>query len=116
MYGIGKFNNPLDEYVYKVTLQGGCDDEIGSVTENGYWYGLMRDGRSIFLDNDPFLESLSEGDRELLTSCAGVIVSEDADGFVYVEYYHDEDELNDAWQRIVEFVSAWYDEDGEKEE
>jgi hypothetical protein len=34
-YGPGKFDTMLDAYVYDVSLDGGCDDEVGSVEENG---------------------------------------------------------------------------------
>ena len=32
-YGPGKFSTILDSYVYQVSLEGGCDDEIGSVDQ-----------------------------------------------------------------------------------
>lgn len=57
-YGPGKFDTILDSYVYAVSLDGGTDDEAGDVSECGAWYGLMRNGRTIFKDHDPMLESL----------------------------------------------------------
>ena len=108
-YGAGKFNTILDSYVYQVSLDGGCDEEIGSVDEAG-WFGLMRNGRTIFRDHDPLLETLNEAEQEKLTSCSGVILSEDSCGFVYVDYYENEAELDAAWDRVV---SENEDEEGE---
>jgi len=99
-YGPGKFNTILDSYVYSVSLDGGCDDETGDSPE-GYWYGLMRNGRTIFRDHDPMLESLNDDEQEKLTSCAGVIVSEDSNGFVTVAYYTTDEELDAAWSEVA---------------
>ena len=109
-YGPGKFSTILDEYVYQVSLDGGCDEEIGSVDEGG-WFGLMRSGRTIFRDHDPLLETLNEAEREKLTSCAGVILSEDSNGFVYVDYYETEADLDAAWNTFVSKHAE--DEEGE---
>lgn len=98
-YGPGKFNTILDSYVYSVSLDGGADAEVGSVDE-GRWYGLMRHGRTIFKDHDPFLETLNEEEREQLTSCAGVILTEDSQGFVYAEYFDTMDALDAKWAEI----------------
>ena len=110
-YGPGKFNTILDSYVYQVSLDGGCDDEIADA-ETSAWFGMMRNGHTIFRDHDPLLETLNEAEREKLTSCAGVILSEDGDGFVAVSYYDTEDELNAAWERIT----ARFDEETEDDE
>ncbi len=98
-YGPGKFNTILDSYVYQVSLDGGCDDEIGSVDEGG-WFGMMRNGRTIFRDHDPLLETLNEAEQELLTTSAGVIIEEDSQGFVYVTYYTADAELDVAWDAL----------------
>lgn len=98
-YGPGKFDTILDSYVYAVTLDGGCDDEIGDC--NGFgWFGLMRNGRSIFRDHDPALESLNPAEQEQLTSAAGVIVSEDSQGFVTVAYFDTEQALDARWRTL----------------
>ncbi len=100
-YGPGKFNTILDSYVYSVSLDGGTDDELGSVSENGRWYGLMRHGRTIFRDHDPLLETLNETEQDMLTSAAGVILTEDSQGFVYVEYFETTETLDAVWSAIV---------------
>jgi hypothetical protein len=99
-YGPGKFSTILDSYVYSVSLDGGCDDEIGDVAETGAWYGLMRNGSTIFRDHDPLLESLNDDEQEKLTSCAGVILSEDSNGFVTVAYYDTDQQLDKAWREV----------------
>lgn len=105
-YGPGKFSTVLDSYVYSVTLEGGCDDEIGSVDENGVWYGLMRNGHTIFKDHDPLLEPLNSCEQDQLTSSAGVIVREDSQGFVGVDYYDTDEELTTAWTKITKELTA----------
>lgn len=99
-YGPGKFSTIVDSYVYQVTLGGNCDDECGD-SSCGSWYGLMRGGSSIFLDHDPFQEPLNDAERDLLNGCAGVIVREDNDGFVCVDYIDTDDELDRKWDAIL---------------
>lgn len=101
-YGPGKFDTILDSYVYAVSLEGGCDDEAGSMDETGRWYGLMRHGSTIFRDHDPGLEPLNEAEREVLNRAAGVILTEDSNGFVGVEYFDNVLKLDAAWQTILE--------------
>jgi hypothetical protein len=101
-YGPGKFSTVLDSYVYSVSLDGGCDEEEGSVSECGEWYGVMRNGRTILRDHDPLLETLNTAEQEKLTSSAGVILREDSNGFVYVTYYDTADSLELAWSQIVD--------------
>jgi hypothetical protein len=100
-YGPGKFSTMLDAYVYQVSLEGGCDSEAGDSSVNS-WYGLMRNGRSVFRDHDPMLEQLTEAKSEFLLNAgsAGVIVREDSDGFVAVEYFDDRAALDARWQEI----------------
>jgi hypothetical protein len=98
-YGPGKFSTILDSYVYSVSLDGGCDAETGDSSTTG-WYGLMRHGRTIFRDHDPMLETLNEAEREKLTTCAGVILFEDSNGFVSITYYDTEEKLDAVWAQI----------------
>jgi hypothetical protein len=109
-YGPGKFSTILDSYVYSVSLDGGCDEETGDANCGGC-YGMMRNGRTIFRDHDPSLESLNEDEREALTSSAGVILSESSDGFVYVRYFATDAELDAAWSRIVEETTEESDDE-----
>ncbi len=100
-YGLGKFDTILDEYVYQVSLDGGPDEECGDSSSGAGWYGLMRDGKTIFRDNDPFLETLNEAEHSLLESSAGVILFEDTQGFVSVDYFEDAAELERIWAEIM---------------
>lgn len=103
-YGPGKFATILDSYVYAVSLDGLCDDEVSD--DNGNWCGIMRNGRTIFRDNDPSLDSLNETEIEQLTESAGVILCESSDGFVSVSYYDTDEELEAAWEKVLaEFES-----------
>ena len=104
-YGSGKFSTILDSYVYSVSLDGGCDEEAGDVSEHGEWYGIMRNGRTIFRDHDPMLETLNTSEQEKLTSSAGVILREDSNGFVNVDYYGTDESLETAWSQIVDQMS-----------
>jgi hypothetical protein len=110
-YGPGKFSTILDSYVYDVSLGGGCDEEESN-SDAGIWYGIMRNGSTIFKDHDPFLEPLNDAERELLTSSAGVILYQDSNGFVYVTYYATDAELNSEWAKVVaEFAEPEEDEE-----
>lgn len=99
----------LDEYVHGVTLEGGCDAELGEVDGFG-WYGLLRHGHTIFKDHDPMQESLTEDERDFLSSMAGVIVSEDSYGFAYFEYVEDMDELDAKWGALEAAYEEWLEE------
>lgn len=116
-YGPGKFSTILDSYVYGVTLNGGCDDELGDVGGFG-WFGLMRNGRTIFQDHDPSLETLNSAEQDQLTSCAGVIVSEDSQGFVHVEYFDTDEHLTKRWEVLCKQAQQFEDEsnDGQDDE
>ena len=102
-YGPGKFDTILDSYVYAVSLDGGCDAECGGV-QSGGWHGMMRHGHSIFRDHAPFCEPLNDAERNALQSCAGVIITEDSQGFVGVEYFDTMESLDDAWREIEQAV------------
>ena len=99
-----KFDSALDEYVYRVSLEGGCDDEV--VSENGLWYGLMRGhGGSVFTNDDPMMESLTPEDREVLTNTNGIIIMEDSQGFVTTWFYENPEELEKKWAAVMLFIS-----------
>jgi hypothetical protein len=99
-YGPGKFSTILDSYVYSVSLDGGTDEEKGSSDMGDGWHRIMRNGGTIFRDHDPLLESLNPAEQEKLTGCAGVIITENSQGFVYVDYYDTSESLESAWSAI----------------
>jgi hypothetical protein len=99
-YGPGKFSTVLDSYVYELSLDGGPDEEAGSVDEGG-WYGFMSVG-------DGFAEAVAEiadehGDvltpeeEDLLTESVAVILHERSDGIVGVDWYDSLDEADEVW-------------------
>jgi len=65
----------------------------------------MRNGGMIFRDHDPLLETLTPEEQEQLTSSAGVILREDSNGFVSVDYYGTTESLETAWSQIVDQLS-----------
>jgi len=106
-YGPGKFSTILDAYVYSVSLEGSCDAEAGDVQENGHWYGLMRHGHTIWSDADQDREALNETEQEYLRACAGAILAEDSQGFVYVTYFDAMEALDAAWEAIEAEISEY---------
>lgn len=81
----GKFGgSPLAEYAYILTLDGGEDEQTGSV-EWRYW--VARFGKRLLF--------------------------EDSQGFVTLDKFHTEQEAIDAFREIDNRYSAWADEDGE---
>lgn len=109
-YGPGKFDTMLDAAIYEAMLVG-PDEEAGSIDETGIWYGLMRDGEDIVeylagavpsgeVDVTP--EELAE---LAVDGKAGVIVTENDQGFVEVFYFKDKKDLEYEWQAIEEEMS-----------
>jgi len=103
--GPGKFSTVLDQYIYNVSLDGGCDNEVSAFDQ---WYGVMYDGMSIFRDRDPFCAELNDAEREMLTESAGAILFEDSQGFFYVDLYDTRSEIERAWSDIIDSL----EEDG----
>jgi len=97
----GKFDSDLDEAIWQASLDGGPDEEAGSVDEIGIWSGLLRDGESladVIASNNPDLDV-----EQLRTEgAAGVIITEDDQGFVKVYYYDDSEALHMAWAETEE--------------
>jgi len=115
-YGPGKFDTIIDSYVYELSLNG-ADDEAGSVTENGIWYGLMRGLKVGGQFSDFTAEQLNEmnaSEKAFLRAQKGAIISENDQGFVTVDYYKDKASLEDEWATIMYELSP--DESDEEEE
>lgn len=98
-YGPGKFNTILDSIVYQLTLDG-CDEETGSVSETGIWYGLLQGSLKESL-NPGESKELNAEELAFLAHKAGAIVSEDDQGFVSVEYYESSEEMESAWSQVL---------------
>lgn len=85
---MGKFACEADEFVWDISLDGGIE-EYGSVDE-GRWYGRIE-----FSNKDIAYLLPMEIDASY------AIVSEDSQGFVYVEYFQDADKWERAWEEII---------------
>ena len=99
--GPGKFDTILDEQIYQLSLDG-VDDECGDSSAGARWYGKL-DG--VLTVEDP-TEPLTEDERAYLAEqgSGGAILSEDAQGFVTIEYFASADELETSWERIADGV------------
>ena len=97
--GPGKFEGELlvTELAWEVTMNGGSDEDYGR-------YSILRNGSTIFLDNDPFGEDfgLSDADLDFLRDSAGCILFESDYGFVYGSWFDSADELESAWEMILD--------------
>jgi hypothetical protein len=98
-YGPGNFNTKLDAYVYEVSLDGGTEEDCRM---GDSWCSIMREGMSIFKDHDPTCDELTDEEYQRLLNCAGIIMSENSDGFVHVAYYDDRRSLEAVWAEMVE--------------
>jgi hypothetical protein len=114
---LGKFEGGLyiDQYAFDITLDG-VDDEIGDVSEQGIWYGkIYRGTETVYslikkrMDDDE--DKMTPEEEEYLADVIGIIVSEDDQGFVNVDYYESDEDLKKDWDKIVDDMS----EDDEEE-
>jgi hypothetical protein len=110
----GKFNNELDRLIYELTLDGGHDEECGSVDDIGYWAALIYDGDELAdaLDFDGSA-SRTPNQRYLadLRRSAGVILSEDDQGFVAVQMFDTKAQLEKEWKACQEDAATGYEEE-----
>jgi hypothetical protein len=109
-YGPGKFYTMLDAAVWEASLDGGPDEESGSVDELG-WSGLVR---------APILDAtceqwaeLTDEERAFVAAHAGAILFEDSQGFVSVDYFETAAALDAAWAKVVAEDDAQSVESGE---
>lgn len=101
-YGLGKFHTYVDRYVWEVSLSGADSSEtVGWTT-----YDLLRHGRTVWTDEDPDMTTLTDDEKELIRSSAGMIVSETEQGFVHVEYFDSTSELDEAWEEVSRLAQA----------
>ena len=114
---LGKFEGGLyiDQYAFDITLDG-VDDEIGDVSEMGIWYGKIYRGTDTIyslikekIEDDE--DKLTPEEEEYLADVIGIIVSEDDQGFVNVDYYESDEDLKKDWDKIVDDMSE-DDEEG----
>ena len=80
---MGKFESKAAEKAYEITLNG-CCEEMGSVDENGMWYGKVEEMKAI--------------------------VSEDSQGFVYLTKFSSIEALEKAWKELEEEINFFEEE------
>lgn len=100
-YGPGKFDTIMDSIVYGASLDGGPDEECGSVQELG-WYGLLHTP----ILNDEERHKLTAEELRLIDASAGCILSEDSNGFVNVEYFDTKAALMSEWRETCDSVGG----------
>jgi hypothetical protein len=112
-YGPGKFDSLVDSFLYAATLDGGADEEAGESETTG-WNGLL-EGNILKTARDYAVqqgEDLTEDEVAELRDTAAVILTENSQGFVTVDYYTDAKEARAEWEKIeAEVAEAEGDED-----
>lgn len=105
-YGPGKFDTILDSMVYDSSLDG-CDEELGD-SETFGWYGLIR-GQVVA---DETKAELTTEERALVFASVGAIVDSNSQGFVGVQYFESDAELEAAWAALeAEYAEFAEDDD-----
>ena len=111
-YGPGKFNSHLEAAVYHVSLGGGPDQECGESESTG-WFGLMRwDQSEAMLDcvRDSAIhlsDHLTLEEMEKVRDSCGVIMMENNEGFVEMEWFElgCDQRMADEWDDIENHVA-----------
>jgi hypothetical protein len=97
----------LEDAIFALSLEGGPDEEVGSITEAPMdWAGIMRGGPSVAdgLEDGGFAKEFSLPASRLaeLRSFVGVILHTDVQGFNEVHYYDSPAKLERAWSDITD--------------
>lgn len=100
--GPGKFEGQLQltERLYEMLLEGGADDEMGSVDQNGEAYSL-------------FLGLTSKEVGGHIGTIRAAILCEDSQGFVSGRYFDTDAEAETAWKRIGEEIGEEFEDEEE---
>lgn len=104
-----KFSNVLDAYLYAVAQVHA--DEVSLVVENDSWYAVMYGGEDTLdllwqmAKSQKVIIALTDAEIDTLAGSGGVIIMEDAVGFVEVMYFHDEEECEVSWEALMESES-----------
>jgi hypothetical protein len=120
-YGPGKFDTIVDSYVYDLINSGWGAESCGDVSEVGFY------AESVDLGDDEAVEAvekvakengdtLTEEEKELILESVGAIMVENDQGFVSIDYYDDEKEMDKDWAEIEEDASPEDEEEEESEE
>jgi hypothetical protein len=120
-YGPGKFYKLIDSYAYEVTLDGGPDEETGSVDEGG-WYGFLNlnsatkeNIRAVAAEED---DVLTEWEDDQLIESQAIIFHERTDGIVEADWFKSLKDAETQWAEIEEEFNEedeFEDEEGDDE-
>lgn len=114
-YGPGKFNSIIDSYVYELFNEGWGDEELGDAQDFG-WYAKATGENGFLLDHDAIpriarehKDKLTDEERRKLDDTDGVIISEDSNGFVTVEYFQLKSHVWRVWKQIQKDAEKFYE-------
>lgn len=111
-YGPGKFNTVIDSYIYSLSLSG-FSESVGDVSEIGEectrvdGEGLLEEVKELA---DEAGDKLTVEEKSLLESVAtgGVILMENDQGFVDVQYIRSQKSYLAEWQAVEDAVESAY--------
>lgn len=126
-YGPGKFNSIVDSYVYALSLEGWGDEEVGDVQDFGNYVIIASDPKSSSVSSPGFLldrdavpriareekDELTREEIRELEGVVGVIISENDQGLVSVDYFEFRNKLWKAWEEIKAEAEEFYEEQEE---
>lgn len=118
-YGPGKYNTILDSYVHGLSLDGWEDESAGGIDEVGIYYGRFQLGseaaEAIEADAGRQKDELTDEEKDRINNSFGAIISENDQGFVYIDYYDTEKAYDKAWEEVEESVEGGEEEEGEED-
>ena len=82
----GKFPDEIAERLWDITLENGQDDDVGDVSEYGFWAALI-------------LETEIEG-----TNARNFIIEEDEQGFISYQVFDSQEAAEKKWAAILELI------------
>lgn len=122
-YGPGKFNTILDSILYDMIGQGMGGDSCGDVSEVGFYAETIElGGEDAVKDVEKAAAESGDGpltteEKDRIRESVGAIMVENDQGFVTIDYYDDEEEMDKDWEEIEDDASGEDEEaDGEEEE
>lgn len=97
-----KFPDGIASLFWAMSLDGGADREAGDSSEQGRWYGLIQ-GPWTTKELIAYAETDEEyeiADTTHVRSAAGIILTEDSQGFVDYELFHSQKQMDRVWDEI----------------
>jgi hypothetical protein len=121
-YGPGKFDSMVDSFLWSAALDGSWEDEQVGESEGFGYYSLVVGDIAAMAEHgaEETGDDITPDERDELKGTAAVIMSENSQGFVGVDYFDTEKDARKAWADIEEayneFESEGDDEDAEEDE